>query len=586
MMNLDGSSKKVGEVFSGGYKYKVPENQRRYEWSVKDEVSEFWQDINNNFSDGKKEYFIGPVVLTRPDDAPSSSDKLVIDGQQRLTTIIILFCVLRNFAKKYNDVKNTGIFSSFVDNHDSHYADELLNGAADIIRASGFGKNYRFESNEIDQSVLHKDVLEFYDVNPYNKIKKPDSKIIKTRKFFEEHVYENFISGVSGLDKLLAFAKYIVEELKFIVIEAGSESDAYMLFESLNSRGLGLTAADLLKNRFLMVSSQSSSSDKDYVKNKWNDIVSLIANTRFSTTAFFRFYYWSENGKVGQQQLYKAFSDEIIPGNVTQKISEIEKAAEFFAKLSDKSLKYPLESYRSSPLVKIGAELNTLGYKSPYPLLIAVKLHRENILTDVAGKTRDFLFRYVTIMDKSPSDAETRLDEVRRMVIDKIFSDKDVLDKLDSIKPDDEEFMNVLECNAFSKSTTDIVRYILCRVYEEDYGFSTSINPGRINVEHVLPQEYSKWSSFDFQGEVEEDVIWSIGNMIILEEPLNKSVKNNDFDKKIVNLAPKDPQTKTGTEIQANHDIYKQYAEKGRVWSLEWIKERAKHLAEKSVSIW
>lgn len=585
-MNLDGSSKKVGEVFSGGYKYKVPENQRRYEWSVKDEVSEFWQDINNNFSDGKKEYFIGPVVLTRPDDAPSSSDKLVIDGQQRMTTIIILFCVLRNFAKKYNEIGSSGIFSSFSDSHDEHYADELLNGAADIIRASGFGKNYRFESNEIDQPVLHKDVLEYNDVDLSSKIKKPDPKIVKTRKFFEVKVFESFVDGSSGLDKLLAFAKYVVEELKFIVIEAGSESDAYMLFESLNSRGLGLTAADLLKNRFLMVSSKSSSSDKDYVKNKWNDIVSLIAGTRFSTTAFFRFYYWSESGKVSQQQLYKSLSDQIIPGNVTQKISEIEKAAEFFAQICDKNLKYPLESFKSSGYVKVGAELNTLGYKSPYPLLIATKLHRENILSEVAEKTRDFLFRYVTILDESPSDAESRLDEVRKLVIDKSITEKDILESLDAIKPSDDDFKYALEKSPFSRSTVDIVRYILCRIYEEDYGFSNSINPGRINVEHVLPQEISKWSGFNFKNYSQEEVIWSIGNMIILEEPLNKSAKNNDFSKKVKNLAPKDPVSNTGTEIQVNHDIYRQYNEDGRHWSLDWIQERAKFIAEKSANIW
>ncbi|MBH8581094.1 DUF262 domain-containing protein [Bisbaumannia pacifica] len=585
-MNLDGSSKKVGEVFSGSYKYKVPENQRRYEWTIKDEVSEFWQDIINNFSDGKREYFIGPVVLTRPDDAPSSSEKLVIDGQQRLTTITILFCVLRNFAKKYGDIGNSGIFSSFVDSHDGHYADELLNGAADIIRASGFGKNYRFESNEIDQPVLHKDVLEWYDIDPFSRVKKPDPKIVKTRKFFEGKIYKSFVDGAAGLDKLLAFAKYVVEELKFIVIEAGSESDAYMLFESLNSRGLGLTAADLLKNRFLMVSSKSSSSDKDYVKNKWNDIVSLVSGTRFSTTAFFRFYYWAENGKVSQQLLYKSFSDQIIPGNVTQKISEIEKAAEFFSRISDKELKYPLEKFKASALEKIGAELNTLGYKSPYPLLIAVKLHRENILTEVAAKTRDFLFRYVTILDESPSDAESRLDEVRRMVVDKTVPDQDVLEKLDCIKPADEDFKEALIASPFSKSTVDVVRYILCRIYEKDYGFSTSINPGRINVEHVLPQETSKWSGFSFEGFSEENVIWSIGNMIILEEPLNKSLKNNEFSKKVISLSPKNPENGEGTEIQANHDIYHQYIRLGRVWDVEWIRERAKSIAEKCVGIW
>jgi hypothetical protein len=329
-----------------------------------------------------------------------------------------------------------------------------------------------------------------------------------------------------------------------------------------------------------------SSSDKDYVKNKWNDIVSLVAGTRFSTTAFFRFYYWSESGKVSQQQLYKSLSDQIIPGNVTQKISEIEKAAEFFAKICDKELKYPLESFKPSGFVKVGAELNTLGYKSPYPLLIATKLYRENILSEVAEKTRDFLFRYVTILDESPSDAESRLDEVRKLVLDKSNSDQDILDRLDFIKPKDYEFKNALENTPFSRSTVDVVRYILCRIYEEDYGFSNSINPGRINVEHVLPQETSKWNGFDFGGLPQEEVIWSIGNMTILEEPLNKSVKNNEFTKKINSLSPKDPASNSGTEIQINHDIYRQYNNAGRVWSLDWIKERAKTIADKSADIW
>ncbi|GAA7531318.1 hypothetical protein JP0014_09330 [Helicobacter pylori] len=197
----------------------IPIYQRLYSWE-KEQCKQLWDDIiKTGGNDQIEGYFIGSIVVL--DDTHSDNALLIIDGQQRLTTIMLLLTALRNHLS--DEVKRKEI--------EDHY---LINSDKDG------DKKFRLILSESD-----KDTLLFLIDKDRRKPSDPSLKIVENFKLLEEWISKNtnqLETIFKGLDKLM-----IVE----IALEKGKD-DPQLIFESMNSKGIELTQTDLIRNYILM----------------------------------------------------------------------------------------------------------------------------------------------------------------------------------------------------------------------------------------------------------------------------------------------------------------------------------------------
>ncbi|GAA8398876.1 hypothetical protein HpNP4_22380 [Helicobacter pylori] len=204
----------------------IPIYQRLYSWEKK-QCEQLWDDILKvGGNDKMNGHFIGSILYVR-DDNTHSSPLLIIDGQQRLTTITLLFIALRNHSS--DEVKILEKFSrKEIENR------YLINSNKDG------DKKFRLILSESDKDTL----LFLIDKNK-RKPSEPSVKIMENFELFEKWISENtdkLETIFKGLEKLM---------IVWIALEKGKD-DPQLIFESMNSKGIELTQTDLIRNYIVM----------------------------------------------------------------------------------------------------------------------------------------------------------------------------------------------------------------------------------------------------------------------------------------------------------------------------------------------
>ncbi len=221
----------------------IPIYQRVYSWK-KEQCEQLWDDIIKiGGNDKMNGHFIGSILYVRVDDT-HSSPLLIIDGQQRLTTITLLFIALRNHLSE-----EVEILKKFSRKKIESY---LINSDKD-------GDNkFRLILSESDKDTL----LSLIDENK-RKPSEPSSKIMENFKLFEEWIRKNtdkLETIFKGLDKLIIVWIALKKE----------KDDPQLIFESMNSKGIELTQADLIRNYIIMETEVGK--QEDFYNQYWRAI--------------------------------------------------------------------------------------------------------------------------------------------------------------------------------------------------------------------------------------------------------------------------------------------------------------------------
>ncbi|MEN9446071.1 MAG: hypothetical protein RL728_583, partial [Bacteroidota bacterium] len=234
------------------YFFLVPDYQREYVWKPDDQVEQFIMDIDNEFEDGKanqKSYFIGSIIIVKNKEKYD-----VIDGQQRLTTTILSLCAFRDLLKPIkNQLNQVGeeyyklieslLFSFDISSNEMQLRLEL---------------QYEESKDYLSKLILGNDYNDEYTPS----IKKMEQAYEKLKSHFETYLKE-------GLDHLTNFTRYFLTKIELVVIESENLSSALKIFETINQRGAGLNAMDLVKN---LLFSQAKESEFQNIKDTWKDI--------------------------------------------------------------------------------------------------------------------------------------------------------------------------------------------------------------------------------------------------------------------------------------------------------------------------
>ncbi|MGL2502160.1 GmrSD restriction endonuclease domain-containing protein [Helicobacter pylori] len=253
----------------------IPIYQRLYSWK-KEQCKQLWDDIIKiGGNDKMNGHFIGSILYVQV-DATHSSPLLIIDGQQRLTTITLLFIALRNHSS--DEVKRKEIESY------------LINSNKDG------DKKFRLILSESDKDTL----LFLIDKNK-RKPSEPSLKIMENFKLFEEWIRKNtdkLETIFKGLKKLM---------IVWIALEKGKD-DPQLIFESMNSKGIELTQADLIRNYIIMETEVGKR--EDFYNQYWRAMEEDFKQNETLFSQFVRHYLTIKTGKTpNEKRVYGAFKD-------------------------------------------------------------------------------------------------------------------------------------------------------------------------------------------------------------------------------------------------------------------------------------
>ncbi len=512
---LDTSTVSLSDVIGNGKTYTVPPYQRDYSWK-KDQWEDLWNDIVQiEATDGV--HYMGSIVLQ------SLGDKQfhVIDGQQRFSTLTLIvlavinqlnYLISKDIEVENNKERVSLLQKKFIGDKDP----------------GSLTYSSKLKLNENNNSFFQSNILVFREPTKINTLQDSDKLIWQAYLFFVDKISEHFKGKDSGEAIANFLNKLVAEKLMFIQIVVEDELSAYTVFETLNSRGVGLTVTDLLKNFLFSISTKV---DLPHVKNKWKKIIDIIGLDDFPT--FLRHYWISKFKLIRQEYLFRAVKDSVTSSpEVISLLDKLEENALLYNALSNYADNF-WGGHRE--IKKRINELTLFKEKQAYPVLIAA--YNNLSLEDFAKVLKNvsiITFRY-TVVGRLHTNLKEDIYNKAAIKIShgKFTSIKQISDLLRPLYPTDNDFKNDFSTKSIStKRGRKLVRYILFSIENHlghaDYDFEE--NPG--TIEHILPENGNENYITEFPQSIHDSVVYRLGNYTILEDDKNKACETCAFDEK------------------------------------------------------
>lgn len=515
---LDTSSVSLSDIIGNGKTYTVPPYQRDYSWR-RDQWEDLWNDVLTIATEGSVHY-MGSIVLQNMGEKRFN----VIDGQQRFATLTLIVLAIINQLEILID-KN-------IDVAENRERVSLLQKKFIGDKDPGsLTYSSKLKLNENNNSFFQSYVLVFRSPTNVNTLKDSDRLIWQAYNYYVARITEHFAHEESGEVIANFLNKYIAEKLMFIQIIVEDELSAYTVFETLNSRGVGLTVTDLLKNYLFSVATDV---DLPHIKDKWKKIVEIIGLDLFPT--FLRHYWISKHKLIRQEYLFRAIKASVTTSpEVISLLESLEDNALLYNALSNYADTFWDGHRETRRRVK---ELDLFKEKQAYPLLIAAynNLDQENFAL-VLKFISIITFRYTVIARLHTNIKEEIYNKAAIEISEKrVTSALQMVQLLKPLYPSDNDFKNDFATKSIStKRGKKIVRYILFSIENQLSGndFDFEDNPG--TIEHILPENGSDHYENEFPSSIHESLVYRLGNYTLLENDKNRECSNLPFeDKKAV----------------------------------------------------
>ena len=255
---IKASEQNLNTVFSDDYLFEIPVYQRPYAWDT-EQVADLLDDLLYAMRrNGDEPYFLGSIVLIKGDDANSE----VVDGQQRLTTLTMLLCVLRDLAD--GGVK--------ID------LDKYIRQQASVI--AGTKEVVRFTLRDLDRDFFYANVQSDSGISSLLK-NAPSAGTDSQQRILEnaKYLYEE-LSDLDA-DERTRLAAFIIQHCYLVVVSTSDMTSAYRIFSVMNDRGLDLSVTDILKAE-IIGDLQGAIEQRNYA-DKWEDIEQELGRDRFGS---------------------------------------------------------------------------------------------------------------------------------------------------------------------------------------------------------------------------------------------------------------------------------------------------------------
>lgn len=559
---IDSNTVPVGDFLSNTNALRVPIFQRNFAWT-EEEVKQLWDDITEAIDNNETEYFLGPMVLK-----DSTTHREIIDGQQRVATIYIILSVIRRILRLNNDTDRADWFNN-----------EYF-GKKDIITLE---LQPKFQMNEINDPFFQKYIVTDCDENiirvAMKGLLKKDTNylllqaIISIWELLRER--QRIFSGQEfDLQSLLSIERYFRQHVYVLLLTVKDEADAYVIFETLNDRGRGLTTMDLLKNHVF----DKASGQLDVVKTQWAIIRENLSD--IDPSERFLYHYWSSlHGRTSKSQLFRLMRKGITnPRTAVAFARDLSKASKLYAAFSvpghnnwddyDQRTRDNLETLnlldaqQALPILLAAAEKYTEVEFSKLTDYLVVMAVRYNLIGE--QRTGVLANYYVEIPKKIRSGELTRSAKVAR--------------EIRLIYPSDDDFKLAFSTKVLRDARK--ARYLLMEIEKYSAGGSLQIvdDPKKINLEHILPKNPSQdWHETinSIGQDFLQDYINRLGNLALVSATTNKGLGSKSFESKKSLLYSKEKGIKY-TALIANYPG----------WLKKDIENRQLVLAEQAVNVW
>lgn len=534
-MNIKPQDKTIKELLLSEHQFIIPRFQREYSWEKK-HYKEFLDDMLDCLliKEGNitiNQYFLGTMLFVGDCFENDQVEISVVDGQQRLTTITILFSALSDRFLQLNEEKLSKQVFRYIMTEDDN---------GDQIRIIKSKTHYPFFSFFIQDRK--KEILQTPNSEEEEAIKEAFEYLYsnldeqKLRSYLKKRYGSDEVDKLAYVNILKAIRDQVLGTT-FVSISTKEKKQANMIFEILNAKGKNLTETDLIKNKIFEVVDDVEPAD--YAEEKWKTIKSIL-NTSETGVGFVQFYrhFWiSKYKKSGMNKLYDDFKSTVKPKTKDRYklfLQEIEDSAKLYVKIIDpKRSDFDNRKEYFGVVQSLNALTNYFNIVQVRIALIALLEAKENELISlkqlkhVVYYLENFHFAYNAVGTKPTNKLETiysrfaiklrasTTKDVARECIDELIAE---LDAIYISYQDFEDGFTLLvyskKDNPFNLKTKYALNKIAC-FYEE-----TEVFDDEGSIEHIL-------------SESENDDNINIGNLILLERRLNEEADNLDYAAKI-----------------------------------------------------
>jgi len=557
----------LNTLFTEGVKYIIPPYQRPYSWESigksdrNNQINNMWDDFYHFYEHSNKddkEYFFGSIVVFKKDGYSQ-----VVDGQQRLTSLLLLFsamkCFLMNLKnddtilddriKKFiNDALTT--FNKLIFNEEGLDLTQTLK--VKIERASGF--NFDEILNKVILCESKNETLQ----NIQEKYKDIANRYFDNRDYFILQLEEKFLDSdnftFDMANKLNSFGRFLRTKISLVVINTINFETAYNIFEVLNNRGLPLSAKDLFRNFIIKEFEANGESEPE---KKWN----YLEESYEITSDFLGRFIESKIGNQMQKSSYNEIADyytslQTIGSKIEEFYIDIDKNLNYYTlivneeNIEDKCIRNKVK------FIKI------LGHER-YSINFLLTLFR---CFDYDGKENSEILEYLTSYEKLR--LYTLLSPYRRFTSSPIYKSiralndskfKTVKNAISIDSNSQKELKDLINSKIFDNWNGKLLisKYLFCLYCNEDDVIEIELNFSKATLEHICPQSPDRGSNWlkDFSKKFKNDMTYKLGNFTLLTHNMNSRAKNYDFSRK------KEEYKKTHLHITNNLSTLKDISE-------------------------
>lgn len=595
-----------GQILQNPQRLLVPLFQRPYVWSLQSQWEPLWNDITRmadgllkNFSNPPKPHFLGAVVLQHHQGSLASlSQRIVIDGQQRLTTLQIMIDAVQAEMERVDQKSPASRLRDLIENEAKYRRSE--------------DDRFKLWPTNKDRDA-YREVMGAEPPIDYASLKYGDERIPQAHKFFAQKSHEYL--NEDGLDKVSiradALEVALRSLLKVVVIDLDPDEDAQEIFETLNSRGVKLTAADLIKNYiFQQLENTNEDSDQAYEKYWkrfetafWEEEINAGRLTYSRAAIFLNHFLISRTGEVITAAevffRFKKYASEDSGLSTLELLKQIHEAAviyENYIVLANSA------NNDLGPIELFLYRCQTMDFEIVKSLVVfLLDPFLPKISPDVVVKSLSHIESWLVrrAIVRTSTKSFTRI--MAQLISELLKLDRDNVDVYieeflgkqtsdSSYWPDDAHVRDVLRHSRLYKTLPrNRVRMILEALEDDLRGFgrgSSGMGEQRcpravLTIEHVMPQKWmDNWPLHPGESEDGRNKkVHVLGNLTLLTSKLNSKVSNGAWlgaEGKLVSLNNR-------SSLLLNAQI--QHLGKD-IWNEEKIDQRNEILINRILSIW
>lgn len=570
---MDANKLNLAKIFTGYTLYKVPFYQRSYVWE-EDKWSRFLTDMYY-VSANKKSYFLGSIILKQESTTTGTPDeRIIIDGQQRFTTIILFF---KSLVLKKPELAGAFINRFYIPLNEQVALQHSINDA------DAFEEVMKLE---IDEPI----------------IKKRPSKIIQAYNYFHENLDVNQVDFHT-----------LISNLTMIGIDLNQEDDEQMIFDTINSLSEPLTTGELLKNYFFKEEAREEyeilwrptfEEDSDTIE-FWNRVITQGRLGRTNIDGFFnamlqiKIHNHSIPGITADYRARIKRTDRLFR-NYKELITDFElDKNDFIYELIEYAVLYKENFNQEVELIELPSlpcieRINfIIKYFDCSTLVPYILYVLKNVKDDTErSKIYDYLETYITrrIIAKSRNNDFSNLFAEHLIGANILtyqalreFIESKGRDQLLAMPSDEEIFEAVRENEQNNKRSLAILYLLETRLRSKDPHSTTVLPFEAYSLEHLMPKKWLKnWPlSAEYDESERDHYIKTIGNHTLLNSSLNSSISNSEWSTKL-NGNSKGKGLKQYAQGLVTINPILQLKE----WNEEEILNRADWLAQRINEVW